>query len=85
MDEVSSAVALTQPLDSQYADLPENLALLPVPHQQHLELTHQHLSYPITEFREIIDSIPSVVNIEKVDYRVLQQYNFTPGAEIAEL
>jgi hypothetical protein len=32
MDEVSSAVALTQPLDSQHADLPENFTLLPVPH-----------------------------------------------------
>jgi hypothetical protein len=85
MDEVSSAVTLTQPLNSQHADLPDHLALLPVPHQQHLELTHQQLTYPITEFREIIDSIPSVVNIERVDYRVLQQYQFTPAGEIAEL
>jgi hypothetical protein len=71
MEEVSSAVALTQPLDPRHGDLPDNLELLPVPHQQHLELTHQVPTYPITEFRAIIDAIPSVVNIDRVDYRVL--------------
>jgi hypothetical protein len=77
MDEVSSAITITQPLDPHHAEIPDTLELLPVPHQQHLELTHQATTYPITEFRAIIDAIPSVVHIERVDYSVLQQYNFT--------
>ena len=78
-------MALTQPLDSCIGDLPDNLELRPVPHQQHLELTHQASTYPITQFRSIIDAIPSVVNIERVDYSVLQQYNFTSDADLAAL
>lgn len=54
-------------------------------HQNHLELTHQATTYPITEFRAIIDAIPSVVNIDRVDYTSLQQYNFTADVEIAAL
>jgi hypothetical protein len=85
MTEVSSTSVITQPLNSQHADLPDTLELLPVPHQQHLELTHQASTYPITQFRSIIDAIPSVVNIERVDYSVLQQYNFTSDADLAAL
>jgi hypothetical protein len=77
MEEVSSAITLTQPLNPCHADIPDTLELLPIPHQNHLELTHQNTTYPITEFRAIIDAIPSTVNIDRVDLRVLQQYNFS--------
>jgi hypothetical protein len=39
-----------------------------VQHQKHLELTAQAITYPIAEFRAIIDAIPTMVNINKVDY-----------------
>jgi hypothetical protein len=85
MEEESSALALTQPLNPHHADIPDTLELLPVQHQNHLELTAQAISYPITEFRAIIDAIPTMVNINKVDYTVLQQYNFSQEAEMTAL
>jgi hypothetical protein len=71
MEEVSSAIALTQPLNPCHADIPDTLELLPIPHQRHLDLTHQATTYPITEFRAIIDAIPSTVNIDRVDLKIL--------------
>jgi hypothetical protein len=71
MEEVSSAITMTQPLNPGHADIPDTLELLPVPHQKHLELTQQATTYPITEFRAIIDAIPSTVNMTRVDYNVL--------------
>ena len=71
MEEVSSAIALTQPLNPRHPDIPDHLELLPIPHQKHLELTHQAPTYPITEFRAIIDAIPSVVHIDRVDFSVM--------------
>ena len=72
MDEGPQTLALTQPLDPDLLDIPSNLQLLPTDHFEHVvpASNRQPIQCPTTEFRQIIDSLPSAVHIENVDFTI---------------